>query len=206
MLLAPILTESISYAIPLLFVYREGIDLSRVWDDSQFVSYPRTLPPIRNEDEMDLSLATPEELGRLKSTRSVQYVMSRPELITPIFSSNPHPEVVDFLIDHSRYLNWHYFSRNPNDKAVDYVLSHPLCIDWHHFSVNPHDRAVQYWIDHPDEIIWDWFSSNTSVKAVLYMFKYPLQVNWFILSQNPSIKVSIPDEALLKDWKTSLLA
>ena len=79
-----------------------------------------------------------------------------------MLSQQQHDDIVTFLVENPEYIDYDLFSRNPHPIAVQYILTH---IDqyeahWVYLSQNTNDDIVLYVLDHPNYINWNYLSAN----------------------------------------------
>ena len=97
------------------------------------------------------------------------------------------------------------YQKNPHPVIVEYLLQQPEKIIWHLFCMNRHDDAVEYCIQHADCINWVSFCKNTNKKAIDYMVQHSQHIDWYVFSQNPSIYLYKIDEILIQEWTRMLV-
>lgn len=130
---------------------------------------------------LDMKLVCSSMLSQQQHDDIVTFLVENPEYIDyDLFSRNPHPIAVQYILTHiDQYeAHWVYLSQNTNDDIVLYVLDHPNYINWNYLSANYNDIAVTYLLDHVNHIFWDQFSQNSNSKAIDYLLDHPEYIRW----------------------------
>jgi len=92
-------------------------------------------------------------LNMLHDIRTVHYA----------FVTHDDPIMIQYVIDHWDEMDLYdkkIFSSNPHPLAVRYLLTHPESINSHLFCTNSNPDAVTYLFDHPEKINWSVFRNN----------------------------------------------
>jgi hypothetical protein len=197
----PLLHQVLSYIIPYHIELRHDIKDRRIIRDFQ-----SNTVHTKNQSLLPRVILQDNQLYMIKDTSRFYCSDVIVANSTWVFADGywrecyPDDETMKTLLScPDQYLQLQY-QKNPHPVIVQYLLQHPEKIVWHLFCINPNEDAVAYCIQHADCINWVSFCKNTSKKAIDYMVQHKEHIDWFVFSQNPSIYTLKIDEKELKEW------
>jgi len=198
-------SEIITYALPDLFVLRDGLDPDVMFpgNDPEHIygRVDRTIWEFHNQstvpfpsDPNDVAAFWEHDVVQSRGDEQwVAWLIAHPQYIRPPFSSNPSEAAVTYLLTYPLVKDRFYWNTNTNPIVIkrlmdgtDPPLVRALCM-------NASDDVMDWLLrNHWEDIVWEYWALNPSERAVQYLIDHP-HVGMHTLSSNPFIYRQVPD-------------